>query len=890
MKSNDDFNTDMSFNKYILQFTKNANSEQTHLSFNNGKYNVPDNKFDDFYKNYYNVISDVNNQERDSLYLIEKVSNSKFSFFIDLDVPKKSDYKISDEDVLDIIDVSKTVISEMFIGNGMNLDEFIVSKRITTRGSNYHINFYNLIVNNVVAKKLITEILQKDLLSNDLKGCIDVSVYRTGLRMLGSKKLQRASKNEESEKDANGVDVVYKIYDLDCGEFIELEDTTFQDFCKTIVKRRSDVEMSQLKQTSKTSEMSESKIPVKGINNDKIEFEVKRLLLELKDNNECLSNFDVTVQRIYAKQNKLGIFCYYVSINGKYCPFKNREHERNTSPIYFEININGIYLKCHDEECIRRIYPESGFKLPDDFEEKYPEIYLSMSTKYWKSEVTVSDESRRLLETSLSGSHYSIAKVIFQIYKERFRVDDIKNTEWYEFDGIRWKKSHLINILISEELPKYYKSIKISDTSLQSKNLQDFLINNDKIDANNRNQMVDNIISKLENVSFKNNIISQVIYLFKTYDNDFYTNLDSTPHLLGFKNGVFDFSQMSFRDGCQSDYITFSTGYDYIEYDPNCQNVQDIYTFLSQIIPNKRVLEYTLKVLGKALVGMPDERFYIWTGLSGANGKSTLVNFLEHTLGEYITGVDVSLLTNKRGSSSNASPDVVRLRGKRIFTFQEPEHDDKLRTGILKQYTGGDTIIARELFKAPISFKLQGTMIMCCNDLPTVTSIDGGTWRRIRVVEFKSRFCENPVKENEFKIDPSIKYKIRYWRPYFMSILIHWYQRFLEEGMNEPDEVKKATAKYKVDNDKFNEFFDQVLEECSDVFEPNKVIYNHFSNWWSNNYPNSRIPDIKDLRRAMKIKYGNEKESIINRCMNYGFNIKIKQSFNEDFDNNTEDL
>lgn len=879
----------MSFNRYILQFTKNASNNQTHLSFNGGKYNVPDNNLDEFYKRYYNVISDKDNEERDSLYLIEKVYNSTFAFFIDLDVPKRSSYKLSDDDVIDIISASCTSIKEMFTEND-KLIEFIVSKRITAKGFNYHINFYNLIVNNAIAKNLITNILKnQDLLSEDLKSAIDVSVYRTGLRLLGSKKVEKTIKNMDNEKDENGVDVVYKIYDIETKRFIELEDTSFENFSKTIVKRKSDIKISELKNKSVVTE-TDKRIPVKGINNDKLQNEVKQILLDLKSQNKCLENFDVTIQRIYAKQNKLGIFCYYVSINGKHCPFKQREHERNVSPIYFEFSINGIYMKCYDEECTRRVFPDSGFQLPEDFQDKYPELYLSMTTKYWRSEIEITDEIRQYLEVSLSGSHYSIAKAVFQIYKNRFRVDDIRNTEWYEFDGIRWKKSYLMNILISEELPKYYRSIKISDTSLQTKNLQDYLVNNEKVDANMRNQMVDNIISKLENVAFKGNIISQVIYLFKTYDNDFYTNLDSTPNLLGFKNGVYDFKEQTFRQGIQNDYITFSTGYDFLEYDESCPHTQDIYKFLGQIIPNKRVLDYTLKVLGKALVGVPDERFYIWTGLSGANGKSTLVNFLENTLGDYMVGVDVSLLTNKRGGSSNASPDVVRLRGKRIFTFQEPEHDDKLRTGILKQYTGGDTIIARELFKAPISFKLQGTMIMCCNDLPAVTSIDGGTWRRIRVVEFKSRFCDNPVKQNEFKIDPSIKYKIKYWRPYFMSILIHWYKRFLDEGMVEPDEVKKATDKYKVENDKFNEFFDQVLEESSKDFEPNKTIYSHFSNWWSGNYPNSRIPDIKDLRRAMKIKFGNEKETIINGCMNYGFNIKIKQTFDEDFDNHTEDL
>ena len=645
---------------------------------------------------------------------------------------------------------------------------------------------------------------------------------------------------------------------------------------KTTVKRKDSIKLTQLIQSETINDQTKT-IPVKGINNDKIKLEITKLLGYLKITNQSLAQFEINIERVYAKQNRLGIFCYYISITDKFCPFKNRKHERDVSPIYFEISINGVFVKCHDEECRRRVFPEYPLSLPEDFETEYPEMYLSMSTKYWKSEITLDETTRQLLESSLSCSHYSIAKAIFHIYKDRFRVDDIKNTEWYEFNGIRWKSSHLINILISEELPKYYRAVKISDTSVQTKNLQEYLVNTDLVDANLRNQMVDKIIQRLENVSFKNSVISQVIYLFKTHDNDFYKNLDSSTHLIGFKNGVYDFKQKCFRNGNQNDYITFSTGYDYIDYDESCEHTQDIYKFLGKIIPNKRVLEYTLKVLGKSLIGVPDERFYIWTGLSGANGKSTLINFLEYTLGDYITSVDVSLLTNRRGNSSNASPDVIRLRGKRIFTFQEPEHDDKLRTGILKQYTGGDTIIARELFKAPVSFKLQGTMIMCCNDLPTVTSIDGGTWRRIRVVEFKSKFCENPVKLNEFKIDPTIKNKIKFWRPYFMSILINSYNDFLKNGLQEPDEVKKATAKYKDDNDKFNEFFDQVCEESRNEFESNRTIYNHFSAWWSENYPNSRIPDIKDLKRALKTKYGTENEYISNGHLQYGYNIKIKQ-------------
>ncbi len=879
----------MSLSKYISQFTKNVDSEQTHLSFNNGKYNVPDIHLDNFYKQYYKTIQD--NSEK--LYLIEKISNSNFAFFLDLDVPKKDKSLskiLSDETVMNIIDITKNIITKMFkiqetdTKDTKDITKYIVSKRITEHGENYHINFYNLIVNNTIAKTLATQILENQQLCNNLKQCIDLSVYRTGLRLLGSYK-----NNKNNENGINEVNEIYRIYNLENKKFNTLDNTSYEQFLQTTIRRKKSINLTKLNSNSGISENTElqtKKISIKGINNIAIQKELINLLTFIKSNNNNLSNLDISIQRINTTTNKMGFFSFYVNINDKYCLFKEREHQRQNSPIYFEINSSGIYLKCYDHDCLKRRYPDNGFKLPVNFDKEYPQLYLSMTTKYWNTEIKITDEIKNCLEASLTGSHYQIAKTVFEIYKNRFRIDDIKNPEWYEFDGVRWNKSHLMNILISEELPKYYRSIKIRDTSIENQNLEDFLVNNEKIDSNLRNQMVDNIISKLENFNFKTNIISQISYLFKTYDPNFYCNLDSTPNLVGFKNGVYDFNTNSFRNGQQDDCITFSTGYDYIEYNENCKQTQEIYSFLKKIITSRKMLEYTLKVLGKSLVGLPEERFYIWTGLSGANGKSTLVNFLENTLGDYIASVDVSLLTNKRAGSSNASPDVVRLRGKRIFTFQEPEHDDKLRTGILKQYTGGDTIIARELFKAPISFKLQGTMIMCCNDLPAVNSYDGGTWRRIRVIEFKSRFCDNPTKPNEFKIDPSIKYKIKEWRPYFMSILLHWYQRFLQEGLNEPDEVKKATAKYKVDNDKFNEFFDQCLEENVTAFETNKTIYNHFSSWWSNNYPNAKIPDLKDLRRSLKIKYGKEEEKVINNLTNYGFNVTIKYQNNidDDFD------
>ena len=91
----------------------------------------------------------------------------------------------------------------------------------------------------------------------------------------------------------------------------------------------------------------------------------------------------------------------------------------------------------------------------------------------------------------------------------------------------------------------------------------------------------------------------------------FYQNLDSTTYLVGFKNGVYDFKKHEFRTGRETDYITFSTGYDFVDYDPDAKETKEIYEFLQKIIPNKRVLKFTLKELVKALLELQNKKFKI---------------------------------------------------------------------------------------------------------------------------------------------------------------------------------------------------------------------------------------------------------------------------------------
>lgn len=834
-------------NTLLKTFSKNVDKFQTHLSLNGGKYNIPDDMYNIFYDKYYDEL--ITNKTK--MYLVEKVRDSNFAFFVDIDGC------YTPENINDILECILNNINAYF-NDDDSCKEYIISRS----ENKYHINFYNLIVNSSISQvllKLVKDELNEKKIVTDLK-TIDSSVYNTGLRLLGSFK-----------KDGT---TCYQLYDLKNACFIDLNK---DDFKKCIVRRKSDCKMSSPNEKFNkfiTNVTKQKAKKVDNIINPVLEQEIFKLIKNVKKNNsKDLEHYSFDINNINASLNTSSVFCYYISINDKHCPFKCREHIRKTSPIYLEISIKGIFIKCYDVECLKLTYPENGIKLPDNIENEYNELYKSMTDKYWNVNLNITPHIRKSLEDSLSGTHYQISKTMFQIYKDRFRVDDIKNSEWYIYNDVRWEKTYRLNIMISEELPRYYKGMKI-------KNDKNDIINEESADENMRNQQIDNLISKLENVIFKENIIKQLTYMFKNHDKNFYKYLDENPYLIGFNNGIYDFKSNLFRQGKIDDFITYSTGYDYIEYDPDNTHVKEIYEFLSKIITNSDVLDYLLKVLGKSLLGVTDEKFFIFTGISGANGKSTLINFLEMCLKDYMISADISLLTNKRGNSGNASPDVLRMKGTRIIAFQEPENNDKLHTGMLKQLSGNDSIIARGLFKDPISFKMQGTMFLCCNDLPTIQSSDGGTWRRIRVIDFKSRFCDNPNpnKPNEFHIDKNLKEKMKIWKPYFMSILIHYYNLYKKEGLVEPNEVLVATNRYKNDNDKFNEFFDNELIEKDDNIISFKDIYSRMSFWWSENYSNIKTPDVKELKRALKTKYGMEKEKIQDGCIKYGFNVAFNDN------------
>ena len=465
-------------------------------------------------------------------------------------------------------------------------------------------------------------------------------------------------------------------------------------------------------------------------------------------------------------------------------------------------------------------------------------------------------EFDELLKKSLNADTYSVAKAFHTKYFDRFVCASIKHNSWFEYRDHKWVRADggypLMNKMSEEFVNEYVKiSTEYNTKALSATGLE-------KEDLHKKAGRFQRVIDRLLNLSYKENIMKECKYLF--YDEGFEDKLDENHDLLGCENGVYDLEKSEFRPGKPDDYVTLSTNNSYIPWDPSKPQSKAILKFFNEILPDPDVREYFLQALSTCLTGHNrEEKLFIPTG-GGSNGKSLTFEIVNLALGDYYISCPVTIMTRKRGASGQASPELARIKGKRIGVLQEPDNSETLNVGLMKELTGNDAFMARGLFEDPKEIKPQIKFFLTCNDLPIIPSNDGGTWRRLRVVHFNSRFTDNPTKQNEFKIDTRLKEKIKAWGAHFMSYLIHIYNSKYKKTsyLEEPDAVLYSTNAYRADNDHFLDYFDSKLEAVDDPKSviSKRAVYSDFKIWFKEYHEGNKLPRSEQLYRYLDEKLG----------------------------------
>lgn len=485
-----------------------------------------------------------------------------------------------------------------------------------------------------------------------------------------------------------------------------------------------------------------------------------------------------------------------------------------------------------------------------------------------------------LIYRSTSETHHDIAKVVYFMFKYDFVCCSIKNNFWYEFKHHKWVNSDCGFSLRSKISTEVVREYSLAAASYNSRAAQEG-VETEQQRLLDIAKKLNGIALKLKQSPFKDNIIKECREMF--YVEKFEEKLDSRCHLIGFLNGVYDLEAFEFREGRPDDYISLTCGINYVPLNVEHPCHKDIQKFLAQIFVKQNIREYVLLLLSSFLNGsIKEERFHIWTG-TGANGKSKLIDLFEQCFGEYCCKFPITLLTQKRAASNAATSELARAKGKRFACLQEPAEDEKLNIGLMKELTGGDKIMARLIYKEPIEFKPQFKMILTCNHLPNVPSDDGGTWRRLRVVEFTSKFTDNPSPDNpnEFPIDMEIAKHFEDWKEHFMTLLIQYHQQYVQKGIVEPEEVLKCTKEYQKNNDVILEFVESEFERFDAGFVPISDALALFKSWAKDSLPNFKASKKKDIIAGISKIFG--KHVIVNRVEGWkGWRFKQIMSGNDD--------
>ena len=159
--------------------------------------------------------------------------------------------------------------------------------------------------------------------------------------------------------------------------------------------------------------------------------------------------------------------------------------------------------------------------------------------------------------------------------------------------------------------------------------------------------------------------------------------------------------------------------------------------------------------------------------------------------------------------------------------MQEMDGKATINVAVMKELSGGDKIAVRALYGGASTIKPQFTMIMTCNDLSKVDANDDGTWRRLKVLPYQSKFTlATPSAPNEFLADTSMDSRITDWAPYFISFLQHRYPKALDAMRTEPPEITEQVMLYRMKSDRDADFVKQNLvkkgsgdAECDDDLE-----------------------------------------------------------------------
>jgi putative DNA primase/helicase len=279
------------------------------------------------------------------------------------------------------------------------------------------------------------------------------------------------------------------------------------------------------------------------------------------------------------------------------------------------------------------------------------------------------------------------------------------------------------------------------------------------------------------------------------------------------------------------DSSVFTTAQLSVEYDPkaDCPNFKN---FLDVIFKGDKGLKRLVgEMFGYVLSSKQDAQVFFVLYSEGSSGKSTLCDILYKMAGG---GQNVSAVAmgdfNKKFARSQLMDKVLNMS-------TESDVSGTLDTTAIKAITSGDPIQLEAKGKPPITCRVKAKLIFAVNSLPFPKDKSYAFLRRMIIIPFGMRFVDDPVGENEAKIDRDIKTKLMPELDGVLNFALRGLKRLQknEFKFTEPECVHKLLQEYRRDINPVYDFTKLCIKRADGLELDTKVLDKSFRSWCTEN-------------------------------------------------------
>ncbi len=288
-------------------------------------------------------------------------------------------------------------------------------------------------------------------------------------------------------------------------------------------------------------------------------------------------------------------------------------------------------------------------------------------------------------------------------------------------------------------------------------------------------------------------------------------DFDRDPWLLTCLSGTLDLRTGEQREHQATDRITRLAP---VEFDPEArEETWDRYLDVATG-GDDELRRFLQRAVGYSLTGNTREEVLFFCYGPAASGKSTFIEAVKATLGDYATTADFDTFLTRKVTGGPRN-DIARLAGTRFVSSVEVDDGRHIAEALIKQLTGGDTTAARFLHCESFEFVPQFKLWLAANYRPMVSGDDDAIWRRILQVPLDHQVPED-------KRDPQVKATLRDPRaagPAILAWALEGCLAWQRDGLGVPPKVKAATAEYRAEMDSLGRFLREacILDAAHEV-------------------------------------------------------------------------